>query len=474
MFSPYSSNNVGYSPQGIIAREVDSSYQSYVKVGQKAARERLHTYQAAYAGEYDITLPEKIAFELKDLGIKTNLAKPVVDAMCAKLDLKSVTSTDEATQALLDEEYARNIVDEESTAIHKEAAVNGDAYVLVWPEYGPDGQPTKHSVIRLLQTEDIDLTYDERDLLKAVECKRMWNETLADGKTRVRKDTITAEFIYREYSDEGTNSEWRDYVEDGLPPLVPNPLHTIPVVHFKAERDARNRPFGISQLEAGLPIIADINALVKDAMIKAYYASGRQLVVSGVNSEAFLKKNPAGLDRSAFAAHMWGDPAVKEFAIPGDDMTGLLALLQARIKHLAIVTRTPLQYLEAGVQTALSGIALQQLEGALSDKVKEAQTLLGSSYRRMFSLAMLACGQPNADIAIGWEQPYAQDTTLQDQEEYKLGLVTAKEYHMRRGMTEEAAQALVDDIEKEKDAQTEQLFGNTKPAPLQPDAAHLP
>jgi hypothetical protein len=144
-------------------------------------------------------------------------------------------------------------------------------------------------------------------------------------------------------------------------------------------------------------------------------------------------------------------------------MTGIRLWLQDRIKHLAIVTRTPLQYLEAGVSTTLSGVALQQLEGALADKVKEAQTLLGSSYRRMFGLAMQACGLQNAQVAVAWEQPYAQDTTAQDQGEFKLGLLTAKAYHMRRGMTEEAAQQLVDELAAEKDTQTEQLFGKATP-----------
>jgi len=463
MIQPYNADQENYMPQGIIGQQVANSYQSFVRVGQKAARERLPLYQAAYAGEYDIHLPEKIAFELQDLGIKTNLAKPVVDAMCAKLDLKSVTSTDAATQAKLDEEYALNYIDEESTAINKEWAVNGDAYVLVWPELDLNGQPTKHAKIRLLQTEDVELVYNEQDLLKAVYCTRMWNETQMNGKIMVRRDTITAIDIHREYSDETTDSQWADFSADGFAPIVGNPLGVIPIIHFKAERDARNRPFGISQLEAALPIIQDIQALVKDADIAAYYASGRQLVITGVNQTTFMQKHPEGLDRSAYGAHMWADTNAKEWAIEGDQMTGIRLWLQDRIKHLAIVTRTPLQYLEAGVSTTLSGVALQQLEGALADKVKEAQTLLGSSYRRMFGLAMQACGLQNAQVAVAWEQPYAQDTTAQDQGEFKLGLLTAKAYHMRRGMTEEAAQQLVDELAAEKDTQTEQLFGKATP-----------
>jgi hypothetical protein len=460
MFQAY--NSSGYTPYGVIAKQVASSYQAFVKAGQKAARDRLRLYQQAYAGEFDIHLPEKIAYELADLGIRTNMAKPVVDAMCAKLNLNIVSSSNEQIASILASEYTRNMMDETSTALHKEAAVNGDAYMLVWPEYGTDGQPTKHTVIRLLQSEDVDLQYDEKDLLKPLRCTRIWNETKSDDSVIVRRDTIMADFIHREYSGKETDGEWIDFVMDGLPPIVMNPLGTIPVIHFKAECDARNRPFGLSQLEPALPIIADINALVKDSMIAAYYASGRQLVVTGVNSEQFLKKTPEGLDRSAFGAHMWADPNTKEFSIPGDDMTGLLALMQVRIKHLAIVTRTPLQYLEAGVQERMSGVALQELELSLSDKVDEAQTLLGSSYHRVFTLVAQICGYSDADVVVEWTQPFAQDTTKNDQEEFKLGLLTAKAYHLRRGLSEEAAQGLVDDLAEEKDKQVEQLFGKKK------------
>lgn len=463
MWTPYDDRPLGmYFPQGAIARQVVESYTTFVKAGQKAARERLHLYQRAYAGEYAIHLPEKIAYELQDMGIVTNFAKPVVDSMCAKLNISLIASADPAVNQVLSGEYKRNAMNEMTTAIHKEAAVNGDAYVQVWPELDENRQPTKHATIRLLQSENVDLQYDERDLLKPVKCTKIWNETQPDDSVIVRRDTIMNTLIHREYSGKETDGDWAEYTADGLPPIVQNPLGVIPIIHFKMECDVRNRPFGISQLEPAITVVDDINVLVKEAMIAAYYSAGRQLVVTGVNQKQFLKDTPEGLDRSAFGSHMWSDPNVKEFSIPGDDCSGILSVLQARIKHLAIVTRTPLQYLEAGVQETMSGVALQELERALLDKVDEAQTLLGSSYERVFALVAQIAGYPNADINITWERPFAENTVASDQEEFKLGLLTAKAYHMRRGMSEEAADALVADLAEEKNAQMENIFGKKK------------
>jgi hypothetical protein len=444
---------------GTTAPVVEASYTGMVVAGQKAAKERLAQYQAAYAGRYNIVLPTKIRNELADLGIKTNMSKPIVDALCAKLDLHSVTSPDATTQRVLDAQYQRNSMDEQSVDLHKEMAVNGDAYVLVWPEIGPDMRTTGNAVIRLLQAEDVDLRYDEGDLLRPSRCSRRWSVTLPDGTTRIRRDTITNATILREYADRSTGGKWAPYLEDGLDAIIGNMMGVIPIVHFRAESDPLDRPFGISQLEAAIPIVQDIQAIVKDCDVAAYYNSGRQIVVTGVNKDAFDHKNPEGLDRSAYSAHMWPSADVKEFAIPGDDMTGLRSWLQDRIKHLAIVTRTPLQYLEAGVQNTMSGIALQQLEQSLQDKVKEAQTIAGNAYRRMFTLAAQACNIENAQVTVTWEQPYEQDTTERDLAEYKAGLITAKEYHMRRGLSQEAAQQLADDIAAERAAESKALFG---------------
>lgn len=439
---------------------VPDSYTSMLIQGRKAAVDRLAVYQNWHAGIYRLTFPAKIAVEVADLGIKTNLCKPIIDALCTKLNIKSVT-TDEKRQDVLDTEYKYNQMQLQTTSIIHETAVCGDAYGLVWPEYGKGHVRGRHAFVRLLRSEDVDLQYDEEDLLRPTRCVRKWNKTGLDGKLMIRRDTMTPESILREFSsgrDEG--GIWLPFTADGLDAEVKNDMREVPVVHFRIEEDLRNRPFGLSQLENAIPICMDINVLVKDVMLRAYYNGGMQRVITGANKKAYEAASPEGLDMSPWSVHWFDNPAATETTLKGDDLSSLSALIDKRVKHLAITTRTPLQYLEAGAQFA-SGVALEKLDEQLKDKVDEAQTMMGASFQRLFALMTRAADEStiDPDITVEWERPYAVDTSSQDMDEYKAGLITAKKYHMRRGMDEKQAQLLVDELAKEQTTRTMSLFG---------------
>jgi hypothetical protein len=312
-----------------------------------------------------------------------------------------------------------------------------------------------------LRSEDVDLIYDEEDLLRPVRCVRTWTKTQPGGKLIVRRDTLTPETVLREYSARGdVDGQWLPYTLDGLDGVVKNDLGEVPVVHFRIEEDLRNRPFGLSQLEAAIPICMDINVLVKDAMVRAYYNAGMQRVVTGISQTEYDLANPKGMDLSPWAVHCYGNPEAKEYTLKGDDIKGICDLIDKRVKHLAITTCTPLQYLEAGAQV-VSGVALDKLDEQLKDRVDEAQTMMVAGYQRLFQLMLKAANPAVTDenVTVEWERPYAVDTSTQDMDEYKAKLITAKRYHMRRGMTEEQADAIVAELEKEDTTRIMGMFG---------------
>jgi hypothetical protein len=443
---------LGWTPQGILQREVAKSYTAVIKAGMKASRERILEYQKWYAGQYDVKLPAKLVLELQDLGLKSNFAVPVVDAMCGKLNLKSISSLDPVTQKFLDAEYRHNEIDQQSTAIATEIAICGDAYGLVWPEYDDlNAQPTGHAQIRLLQTEDVALKYSERDLLKPVECVRTWIETDGAGEPLVRRDTLTDFEVYREFASKGTLDMWEEYTGDGLPALILNPMRVIPIVHFRMKFDPNNRPFGVSQLEAAIAPMKDINGLIKDGMMRAYYNSGQQTVITGVDWIQFLKNNPAGLDRSPTATHVWQSSGAKEYTLQGDQLTPFIEMKNNRIADLATSTSTPMHYLDPKSQV-LSGVALQEIDIAMKDKVEVAETLMGNAYIHMFWLAARAVGKTIKDVAITWEKPFRADTTQNDILTVKADLMSRESFLAKQGMTKAeitAELALIDNRAKE-------------------------
>jgi hypothetical protein len=440
---------------GIVQQAVAQGYAAAVMAGMKASKERIHEYQSWYAGDQVIKLPDKLIHELQDLGLKSNFAAPIVDVMCGKLDLKSVSTPDARLQAVIEEEYEHNEIEQQSTAIHTETAICGDAYTLVWPEYDGFRMPTGHSMIRLLQSEDVDLTYDPKDLLHPIQAVRIWLEPRGE-KTIVRKDTLTAFTVYRQISTGESSASWEDFTEDGLPAVVPNPLGEVPIVHFRMKFDALNRPFGVSQLEVAIAPMKDINGLIKDAMTRAYYNAGQQTVITGVDWKAFLKENPTGLDRSADSAHVWQNSAAKEYTLPGDQLTPFIELKNNRIADLATATATPMHYLDPKSQT-LSGVALQEIDIAMQNKVTMAQTLLSNAYRQMFVLVAKIKGVALAPITVSWEEPYKAESAAADALLVRDGLMSRETFLRNRGLSEEeiVEELKLIDAQKQKTADEE-------------------
>ena len=419
---------------GVLQNAVATSYAAMILQGVKAAKDRIHEYQDWYAGTQVIKIPEKMAHELQDLGLKSNFAVSIVDVMCGKLDLKAVSTPLASLQAIIEDEYERNELEQQSTAIHAEAAICGDAYVLVWPEYDMFGMPTGHSLVRLLQTEDVDLTYDPKDLLHPIQAVRVWVEPSED-KIVHRRDIMTRFTVMREISDSAADSEWMPFTGDGLPAEVPNPLGEVPIIHFRMKFDPLNKPFGTSQLEAAIAPMKDINGLILMGMERAKYNAGQQTVITGVDWDLFLKKFPAGLDRSPDSAHVWQNSAAKEFAIPGDMLTPFIELKNNRIADLATATATPMHYLDPKSQT-LSGVALQEIDIAMQNKVTMAQTLMSNAYRQVFVLVAKIRGATLAPITVLWEEPYKAESAAADALLVKDKLMARETFLRNRGLSD--------------------------------------
>jgi hypothetical protein len=448
---------------GILQNAVATSYAAMVLQGVKAAKARIHEYQDWYAGNQVIKMPDKLAHELQDLGLKSNFAVPVVDVMCGKLDLKSISTPVAALQGVLEEEYERNELEQQSTAIHTETAICGDGYVLVWPEYDMFLMPNGHSMIRLLQTEDVDLTYDPRDLLHPVQAVRIWVETYED-KIVHRRDTLTPFTVFREITSSDSEAGWLPYTGDGLPATVPNPLGEVPIIHFRMKFDALNMPFGVSQLEAAIAPMKDINGLIKMSMERAHYNAGQQTVITGVDWDMFLKKFPKGLDRSADSAHVWQNSAAKEFAIPGDPLTPFIELKNNRIADLATATATPMHYLDPKSQT-LSGIALQEIDIAMQNKVTMAQTLMSNAYRQVFVLVARIRGATLAPITVLWEEPYKAESAAADALLVKGNLMSRETFLRNRGLSDTEIEAELKLIDAYAQTQAKQASTPQTPTP---------
>jgi hypothetical protein len=438
---------------------IEQSFSRSEALAVQRGKSRIALYENAYEGVYRVYLPLKIQAELAGrLGIRTNLCAAVVDAMVAKLDLKSYAGGTDADQAILTEEYEYNQLELQSTEIHRMTGIDGDGFMVVWPEYNELGKKTGHAFVRVLASQDIDMTYSPADKLKPIRCVHQWIEEelgkMYVGKPVVRRDTMTAKNIHREYSVSGEGDKWIDWTFDGLEGIVTNDLGVIPVVHFRNKIGLS--AFGTSELENALPIQNDINRLVQDAMIRSYFNGGQQLAVFGIDADEFIKKNPDGLSREVWGAWMFDNEKASLTMIQPQDMADMWNSVDKRIDHLCRATATPVSYLDP--KAAPSGVAMQEMSGPLIDKVYEAQTTLGSAWARVFSLILKVRTNNLTPVHVEWEEPFVQSNIDTDLKLYAAGAISQAELLRRQGMNQTQIDSIIAERQAEQQAAATSIF----------------
>jgi hypothetical protein len=127
-----------------------------------------------------------------------------------------------------------------------------------------------------------------------------------------------------------------------------------------------------------------------------------------------------------------------------------------RINHLGWVTGTPMSYLSPSA--AISGAALQEMSGPLTDKVYEAQTVLGSSWSRLFSLVLQICTGTSTPVHVEWEDPFVQTTIDDDLKMFAAGAISHAEFLRRQGMNEAQIANIIAERQAEQKAASTSMF----------------
>ena len=433
---------------------------SYVKELENEALSRATLYQR-YGNYYrygardtTLVLPEKFKKELNNLGLRRNYCAPVVDAFIAKLRYKGMVIPDKKAKEIIDEVWKENRMDAKMIQLHRIAAKKGDAYAIVWPD------ESEHIQIQVNPPELITPVIDPADANHVLYYKKEWQ--VYNGKeTFARRDVFYLDRIERLYSKEGDT--WSPYLGDGKPDKYPNPYGVLPVVHFKNRIDEGT--FGVSELADAIPIQDDINRLIMDMLMAAGYLGFGQTFIIGTTYKQVTNNNPDGLDRNPGSGWIIPNENAKVGKLTADDMHGLLDAIKQEVQEMATITRTPLHYLQSSAGTP-SGISLQELEGPLVDKVREAQIGFGNAYEDINSLILTMQGIQEAETSILWQDPIQMVDVKKTQNDivlYNGDALSRKQLLRNQGYTDDQI-AL---IEKEIKAENTE-FENITPATTPP------
>ena len=320
-----------------------------------------------------------------------NYCRPIVDAVNDRLEIGTISATTKGNTEKIAKVWSDNDLGLEAKDIHREALVNGDAFVVVWPNgEGYD--------IALQDSENFALVYDVEDPRKKAYGVKVWKTS--DDKTRMTiygADKITKWSAQTDSITDGTN--W-SFVES-----VDNPWGVVPVFHFRT-----HRPFGRPEHYDAYDGQNAINKLMVTHMETVDYQGAPQryaLAAAGADggeAEDFAEGDTQRENASALKSgpgELWfmkGVQSMGEFK-PADPAV-FWTPIEKTVNTIAAITNTPLHFF-AAIGNAPSGNGLRTAEAPLQKKVKDRRESFGYTWREMFRFILEVEGI-TSEVMVYW------------------------------------------------------------------------
>lgn len=201
-----------------------------------------------------------------------------------------------------------------------------------------------------------------------------------------------------------TEPDWKPRKVDGEEWPAPNPLGVVSLFEFA--NHPRMLEGGVSELSDVTDIQDRINKTLIDRMMAQEFSAFRQRWVTGYDVPLDDKDQPiepfkAAVDRLWVAE----DAEVKFGEFGATDITPYLKGVESDVQAVAARTRTPAQYLLAGMIN-ISGDALKAAESGLVSKIKQRLRPMGETLEDVMRLALTAAGHaPDPSMETIWHNP---------------------------------------------------------------------
>lgn len=386
---------------------------------------RAEMYYEATNPEFFASIRLRRALERTGITFRFNMAKTPVDVMADRLEINAiqVTEDDQADQ-ILQRIWERNLMELESTNIHRRAGEFGDAYLIVWPE--TDAPETEDSA----ETEDEDraeqaldfqnvdvfynspkttrVVYDVENPTRKKYAIKKWTlpaqlGTKSKPPTRVNlyyPDRIE-KYVTTPNSKGNSRRDWiqfRDDDDEEWP--APNPFGEIPVFHFRT-----GTPYGDPEHRAAYGPQDAINKLIiTHAATIDYYGFPQRYLLANPDkgsdeladfdtSDDINRFEDTGHDSTLRAGpgEVWWLNGVRQAGqFDPPDPQVFLAPLDVYIRMMAQVTSTPLHYFDPQTYSRLppSGESIRAAEVPLLKKVRRRQITYGRGWTESMRFAL--------------------------------------------------------------------------------------
>jgi len=431
---------------------LDKATEEWVKAAFTDTRKTdYETYSNYYDGIQGVEFTDRLKefITVPEHEFSLNFCGVVCDAMAERLIVSGMECDDEALGTWIWDVWERNRMDAESRVVHTQAAILGDAYVIVdWN--ADEGRPT----IKANSPELIRPRYNVGTGEMEWAAKR-WDDGDMHYLTMYHPDRV-------ERYERREDGEWTERAEDKVIPwtLGGDPVG-IPVVHFRNKPIGRR--FGTSEL-ANIISPQDVlnKTLVDLIMVCDSMGFGLRYVIGAQEPAGGIPLYPGVvLNLQPFSG---SDVTPSAGSFPAEDPNKLIAMIEEGIEDIAGITRTPSHILRRSGQGFPSGEALKTAEHGLLSKVRDRQTTYGNAWEDVTTLVrrvstLYESAPPGAEDALietQWEDTETQSALRDLQSAQALrnkveGLGIPKEQAWREaGYSQEDIDRMNEDLEAQK------------------------
>lgn len=298
--------------------------------------------------------------------------------------------------AAMVEIWRRNRMRVRAKQTHQDALIDGNAYMIVWPD--DNGRavlyPNRQSLMAV--------TYHDEQPGYITQAAKSW---IGEDK-RVRLNLFypdrTEKYVSTQTQSGDTGMPRAESFVAAEEPIE-NPYNRVPVFHF-ANR-ASIGEMGISELTEALPLTDALNKTNADLVVAEEFYAIRQRWATGVE-DFDAKLRPGGV---------WsvesGDVKFGEFN--ASDIEQFVTIANMWRRSIARVTRTPDHHMSSGGEIP-SGESLKMMEAPLVAKVSDLQDSWGMVWGDVMRFALQIEGAESApEVETIWRDTTPRNETEQ-------------------------------------------------------------
>jgi len=356
-----------------------------------------------YRGDHDLAFAtEKFANTFGSLfrEFALNLCPVVCDAIRDKLRITGFAARSRTDDQIDDpavrasDVWHRNRMPVRSGEVHREALINGDAFVIVWPD--ESGEPA----IYPNRAANCYAVYDDDHPGRIVRAAKYWRTLDRNTHLNLYYPDRIERYITVKPGD-AFLPEAKEFTTAGDP--VSNPFGIVPMFHFA--NNAEIGSFGRSELDAAIPIQDGLNKSVLDMLVAMEFSAYRQRWAAGIEI-AYDNDGNAVAPFKAGVDHLWitENPNARFGDFDTAALDQFIKVKDSFRIDLASVTGTPMYYLLPHTRGFPSGESLTRAEARFIAKIRDRQAVFGHVWSEVMEFALRIGGFVDVRLETEWSE----------------------------------------------------------------------